>query len=101
MSPPIVTVFRSRLRNDSDGSYVATAADTEARAREMPGFVDFKTFIADDGERVSLVTFESRATHDAWRDDPEHRAAQRRGRDEWFETYTIQVCELVDERSFP
>ncbi len=83
MSPPIVTVFRSRLRDDGDGSYDTTAAALEA-PREMPGFVDFKAFVAADGERVSLVTFESRATHDAWRDDPEHRAAQRRGRDEWY-----------------
>ena len=67
----------------------------------MPGFVDFKAFVAADGERVSLVTFESWAADDAWRDDPEHRAAERRGRDEWYASYAIQVCELVDERLFP
>ena len=101
MSPPIVTVFRSRLRDDAAGGYDVTAAALEARARAMAGFVDFKTFVAGDGERVSLITFESRATHDAWRDDPAHRAAQARGRHEWYESYAIQVCELVAERLFP
>jgi heme-degrading monooxygenase HmoA len=72
----------------------------EKRARAMPGFVDFKGFTADDGERVSLIAFESTEAQRAWRDDPEHRAAQRRGRDDFYETYTIQVCELLDERSF-
>jgi len=97
--PPIVTVFRSRLRPDHEG-YESTADDMEAAARAMPGFVDFKTFVADDGERVSLVTFASREAHDAWRDDARHGAAQRRGRAEWYAAYRIQVCELVDERSF-
>jgi heme-degrading monooxygenase HmoA len=100
MSDEIVTVFRSRLRDDAAEGYGRTAEAMEERAREMPGFVDFKTFTAPDGERVSLITFASRAAHDAWRDDPSHRAAQRRGREDWYAEYRIQVCELVAERRF-
>ncbi len=98
--PAIVTVFRSRLRPDHDG-YAATADAMEAAARTMPGFVDFKTFVAGDGERVSLVTFDSREHHEAWRDDPGHREAQRRGRSDWYAEYHIQVCERLYERRFP
>jgi heme-degrading monooxygenase HmoA len=100
MSQEIVTVFRSRLREDAGEGYGRTADAMEERARAMPGFVDFKTFAATDGERVSLITFASRAAHDAWRDDPAHRAAQQRGREDWYEEYRIQVCELVAERTF-
>jgi heme-degrading monooxygenase HmoA len=77
----IVTVFRSRLTADAGDEYDATADAMLEAARAMPGFVDFKTFAADDGERVSLVTFADRATHDAWRDDARHRRAQQAGRD--------------------
>ena len=101
MTRPIVTVFRSRLRDDAPPGYEETAAAMEARARRAPGFVDFKAFVADDGERFSLITFASRAAHDAWRDDPEHLDAQRRGRRDWYATYRIQVCELTAERIFP
>ena len=101
MNAPIVTVFRSRLRDDVDGSYDTTAADLEARAREMLGFVDFKTFVAGDGERVSLITFESRAAHDAWRDDPSTELHKRAADTSGTSRYAIQVCELVDERLFP
>jgi heme-degrading monooxygenase HmoA len=100
VSSQIVTVFRSRLRADAGDEYAHTAAEMERRAREVPGFVDFKTFVADDGERVSLVTFASRAGHDAWREDPRHLAAQQRGREHWYAEYRIQVCELLVERSF-
>ena len=69
-------------------------------ARSMPGFVDFKTFVADDGERVSIITFASMETHRAWRDHPDHRAAQRKGRERFYATYDISVSEVVGESHF-
>ena len=95
----VVTIFRSRLRAEHEG-YEETADAMEAAARAMSGFVDFKTFRADDGERVSIVVFDSRDAHEAWRDDPRHRAAQQRGREEWYAEYQIQVCSLEYEHSF-
>ena len=95
----VVTVFRSRLRDDPEG-YDETAEAMEAAARAMPGFVDFKSFRADDGERVSIVVFDSPESHTAWRDDPRHRAAQQRGRNEWYAEYRIQVCSLEKEHVF-
>ncbi|HEY2813527.1 MAG TPA: antibiotic biosynthesis monooxygenase [Acidimicrobiales bacterium] len=97
--PPVVTVFRSRLRDEHDG-YEETAVEMESAARAVPGFVDFKTFAAADGERVSIVVFDSWESHGAWRDDPRHRAAQRRGRADWYREYLIQVCDLADEHRF-
>ena len=93
-----MTVFRSRLRADAGDDYVQTAEEMERCARAMPGFVDFKTFVADDGERVSLIVFASRAAHDAWRDDRRHRARSERGRDDWYAEYRSRCASLVSER---
>jgi heme-degrading monooxygenase HmoA len=98
MDRQVMTVFRSRLRDDAGDEYGTTADEMEARARSMPGFVDFKHFVADDGERVSVIVFASRAAHDAWRDDPVHRAAQQRGRDDWYAQYAILVGEVAHEQ---
>lgn len=86
----VVTVFRSRLRADAD-AYAADATQVAALARTLPGYVEHKGFTADDGERVTLVTFADRPSHDAWRDHPEHRAAMHRGIADYYETYSIQV----------
>jgi heme-degrading monooxygenase HmoA len=93
----VMTVFRSRRRHQAEAAYLQVAEEMELAARECPGFVDFKTFAAEDGERVSLVTFDSRAAHQAWRDDPRHRRAQERGRGEFYLEYSIQVgsCDQV------
>jgi maleylpyruvate isomerase len=95
-----VTIFRSRLRQEAVQSYGSVAERIAEVARAMPGFVEIKTFTADDGERVSLVTFASAEEHEAWRVHPEHRAAQRRGREEFYQDYLIQVCQVTSERSF-
>ena len=97
----IVTVFRSRLRPESVAEYHETAEQILELARSMPGFVDFKTFEADDGERVSLVTFASMQSHRAWRDHPDHRAAQKLGRDRFYASYDISVSEVIGESHFP
>ncbi|MCL4446543.1 MAG: antibiotic biosynthesis monooxygenase [Actinobacteria bacterium] len=100
-SRPVVTVFRSRLREDAEANgYGELAARMEDRARAMPGFIDFKTFTAPDGERVSVIAFDTIAHQHVWRDDAEHRVAQRRGRDVFYSEYSISVCQELDWRSF-
>ena len=96
----VVTVFRSRLRADAHG-YADDAAQISALARTMPGYVEHKAFTAEDGERVTLVTFADRASHDAWRDHPEHRAAQRRGITSYYTSYSISVGTTEHAASFP
>ena len=94
-------MFRSRLRPDAGDEYGAWAARMLELARAMPGFVDFKSFHADDGERVSIITFDSLETERAWRDHPDHQAAQGLGRDRFYEAYAIQVAEVITEHRFP
>ena len=89
-----ITVFRSRLRDDVPDRYFTLAAELHERAKGFSGFVEFKQFVADDGERVTLVTFDSAEHEAAWRDDPDHRAAQAEGRERFYTEYDVAVCEL-------
>lgn len=98
---PIVTVFRSRLRPEAVAEYAEAAALMEERARVSEGLVEFKTFVADDGERVSIIVFDTWAHHGNWRIDSEHQTAQRRGRQHFYAEYSIRVCEQVAQRTFP
>jgi len=87
----VVTVFRNRLREPAQEAYAAELEVVAALAREMPGFVETKTFVADDGERATIVTFTDPESHRAWRDHPRHRQAQRNGSDEYYSEYSIAV----------
>ena len=96
----VVTVFRSRLRPENEASYAEEAARIHSLAATMPGLVDVKAFLSEDGERVTLVTFSDQATHEAWRDQSDHLVAQSRGRGEFYSEYSLQVCSTVRVRSF-
>jgi heme-degrading monooxygenase HmoA len=87
----VITIFRNRLRPDGLDEYGSTAAEMSALARTMAGYVDHKSFTADDGERVTVVTFADEESQTAWRRQVEHRAAQRRGREAFYAEYTLQV----------
>lgn len=100
MSRQVITVFRNRLSAVAADEYAALSPHILALARDMPGFVDAKTFTAADGERVTIVTFADRPSHEAWRDHPEHRAAQRRGIEEFYDEYSIQVGTVDYEHRF-
>jgi heme-degrading monooxygenase HmoA len=96
----VITVFRSRLRPDAGTRYEDTADRMLELARRMPGFIDFKVFQAEDGERVSIITFATPEDHRAWRDHPEHRQAQRLGRDHFYASYAVTVAEVRSARAF-
>lgn len=96
----VVVLFRSRLRDDAGEEYQATAKRMLELASAMPGFVSFKSFRAEDGERISVIEFESEEHVRAWREHPEHREAQRRGRERFYAEYRIQVCEPIRDYGF-
>lgn len=87
----MVTVFRNRLRPQAQVAYDEELAEVTELARSMPGFVETKTFVAEDGERATVVTFADPDSHRAWRDHPRHRLAQRNGVAEYYAQYSIAV----------
>lgn len=88
----IITVFRSRLRDESRDDYFEMLKRMRELAASMPGFVSAKTFIADDGERCTIVEFESEEHQKAWARHPEHRLAQVRGRAAFYSAYDLKVA---------
>lgn len=97
----VVTVFRSRLRPDAAANgYGERAAAMVARAQQMSGFLEHKSFVADDGERVSIVRFASPEAHDAWARDDEHRRVQQEGRDHFYAEYSITVADVRRRRAW-
>ena len=100
MAESRLIVFRSRLRAGVEDVFGKDAEGIAALAVTMPGFVAAKDFVADDGERLSLVEFASAAELTGWRDEPRHRAAQERGRATYYSEYRLQICDVVRESSF-
>ena len=97
----ILTIFRSRVRPEMQEEYGLWAARMSELARQMPGYISHKRFVADDGEQVTVVEFESEEAQRAWGIHPEHVQAKKKGRGSFFSEYRIQVCTVQRSSVFP
>jgi heme-degrading monooxygenase HmoA len=68
-------------------------------AKTMPGYISHRTFLAEDGERCTIVEFEHEDGLRAWRSNPEHITAQKLARQKYYTDYHVQVCTLDRESS--
>ncbi len=97
----VITVFRSRLRPEHADEFQDLAAKMLELAESMPGFISHKIYSAEDGERCSIIEFESPDHLRAWRVHPEHLEAQRLGRERFYSEYSLHVAEPTRESRFP
>lgn len=96
----VLVVFRSRLRGEHDDEFNALADKMLATAQGMPGFVSYKVFVADDGERCSLIEFDTPENLRAWAEHSEHREAQKLGRERFYADYSLQISDAPRESRF-
>jgi len=96
----VMVVFRSKLRPGVEEEFGELADKMMEIAESMPGFVSYKVFQAEDGERASIIHFESIEQLQAWRTQPEHLAAQQRGRESFYEEYSLIVSEPYRDNDF-
>lgn len=88
--PMFLVVFRNRKRADIDAAaYSADADAMEVLAAAQPGYLSFKSYTAEDGEVVAISEWVDEAAALAWRRVAAHAEMQARGREEYYEDYTL------------
>jgi heme-degrading monooxygenase HmoA len=97
----IVLLFSTVPRNDE----VREQHDEMTRAMRtlaegLPGFLGWEEYAQADGGTFGVLRFEDEAVLAAWRDHPDHMEVHRRGVDDVYASYRVEVCELVREASF-
>ncbi len=89
-----LVVFRNRKRADIDAAqYDADAEAMELLAKSQPGYRAFKSYTSQDGEVVAISEWDGEASARAWGSQAEHAIVQGRGREEYYEEYTMFACD--------
>lgn len=94
-------IFSSQRRGDDGREYAESTKVTEELAAKMPGFLGMESARGTDGFGITVSYWESLEAIRAFRDDPEHKAAQRRGRESFYERYEVRVCNVERGYKFP
>ena len=98
LKPPCYAVIFTSVRTEGDNGYGETANRMLELAQSMDGFLGVES--ARDGVGITVSYWESLDAIRAWQRHPEHLAAQKRGREAWYESFTTRVCKVERTNSF-
>ena len=96
----IVIITRSRLVPGVQDEYGPMAKEMSELARSIPGHISHNGFVAEDGERVTIVEFESEEALHEWKVHPRHLVAKTFGFTKFFSAFKYQICNVAHARSW-
>lgn len=91
-----VVIFTSTL---SEAAGYETAAERMLElVQQQPGFLGFESARGEDGLGITVSYWDSEESIRAWRDQPEHAATRKRGRDTWYSSFHLTVAKVQKEQ---
>lgn len=80
----------------------ALVTELLVHARKLDGFISKESFTSRDtaGKVITLSYWRDAESLQAWMQDPEHRKAIPRGRNELFSHYAIQIAEVTSDKNW-
>ena len=92
-----VVIFRATIRQ-LDIEYSQMAARMRELALTEFGCLEFQC-VCEGNQEIALSYWPSEDNIRAWKNHPEHLKAQQLGREQWYESYHVQVCEIKRDYS--
>ncbi|MFD6620249.1 antibiotic biosynthesis monooxygenase family protein [Streptomyces albidoflavus] len=97
--PYYVVVFSS-VRRPGDQGYGETAERLDEMVRDVPGYLGHESARTPGGLGITVSYFSDVAAIEEWRAVGEHRDAQKLGRAEWYEQYTVHIAKVERSHGF-
>ncbi len=88
-------IFKATIKQ-LDETYAQTAAELRELAKANYGCIDFVSVCEGDQE-LAISYWPGMQQIHAWKLDPVHVRAQELGKTKWYETYQVQVVEILRE----
>ncbi len=94
----VIVVFTSRRSTSHDAEYAEMADRMEELASQQPGFQRMVS-VRDPGTRegITVSYFDDEESVRYWKENVEHREAQRRGIADFYEVYGVTVATVTRE----
>ena len=96
--PYYAVIFTSQRTPVDDDGYHHTAGRMAELAKDMPGYLGAESTRGEDGLGITVCYWATEADVANWKQQMEHRAAQERGKQVWYEHYELRVAKV--ERAY-
>lgn len=94
----IAVLFEAHARPEHQARYLQLAAELKPLLAQVDGFIAIERFQSLTDEKIlSLSWWRDEAAVLAWKNNPQHQAAQREGRETLFAGYSLHIATLVRE----
>ncbi|MFJ4893764.1 antibiotic biosynthesis monooxygenase family protein [Streptomyces sp. NPDC088788] len=98
--PPYYVAVFSTVRAQDQSGYSETNVRMEELVKNIPGYLGMDHAQTPGGLGITVGYFRDAEALTEWRSHAEHRAAQKRGRAEWYENYTLHVAKVERSHGF-
>jgi heme-degrading monooxygenase HmoA len=98
--PPYYAVVFTTVRTDDQSGYRETNARMEELVKDVPGYLGMDHAQTPGGLGITVAYFRDADALTQWRTNAEHQAAQKRGRDSWYDSYTLHVAKVERSHGF-
>jgi heme-degrading monooxygenase HmoA len=94
-------IFEVKPTKAGQEEYLSIASDLRNWLKEQEGFISIERFqsLNEEGKMLSLSFWENEQAIKKWRNLMPHRLAQKKGQNEFFDSYRIRVAEVVRDYS--
>lgn len=92
--PPYYAVIFSSQRAEGADGYAETAHRMMELAKRQPGYLGLESSRNREGFGITVSYWRSLEDIAAWKANAEHLEAQRRGRERWYASYTLQIAKV-------
>lgn len=97
--PPYYAVIVSSLLDSGNlDGYAAMDRRMTELGRAQPGYLGRESKTGTDGRELTVLYYRDAESIEAWKQHPEHLEAQRRGREQWYADYRIEIAKV--ERAY-
>ena len=100
-APPYYAVIFTSQRKEPDPAYDAMAEAMFELAAQQPGYLGAEHARDARGLGITVAYFTDEAAIRAWKQNAEHRAAQRLGIERWYSRYHLRVAKVERAYSGP
>ena len=93
----IAVIFEVWPKTEHKQEYLDLAAELRPVLESIDGFIAIERFesLTEKGKILSLSFFRDEAAVAAWRNVPEHRRSQSKGRAKIFENYRLRIAGVI------
>ena len=101
LTPPYYAVIFTSLRKPGGDDYGPTAERMVELAGTMSGYLGIESARNADGVGITVSYWQDEESIRHWKAQLDHRAAQQRGKHEWYEHYELRVARVERAYSGP